>query len=235
MKLKKFLLPIFCVVIIGSCIVLCVLFFGTNSSKDTVRFIVSGSDFSIQNREGKKTTYSSGQFVGEIDILSEKTIDRDSVTFEVPYSKEFTYSGDQQRVQISIESGSWAQSIDGSGIDRIVLNRDSDFVLHGESMTFQTSLNYPAGSRYSPFRLYAAGENQVSIRRTESGISIDGITDDVPVRVSYSSTGEGDIYFSEVELGYFTGEIEIDLSEMKSHSQIVVKTQTGPIQIVKID
>ena len=195
----------------------------------------SGTEYVLRDDKGREMTFEVDQFAGTLPILDWDPIGDGETSFEVAYSDSLTYIGEQDRVELSVEAETWAQSVDGNGLGQVTFEGGAGMVLEGEKFTFHAALNCPADARYSPFHIYGSGAAQVRIETEQSGILVEGLTDDVPVRVTYTPAEDSGNQFTDLELGYYTGQIQIDLSQVGTSGQVVVTTKPGTEHVIPVE
>lgn len=227
MKGKKGLVAICAVIVAAIGAILALWLTRGNGEQGSMLITASGTEYVLRDDRGREMTFEVDQVAGTLPVLDWDPIGAGETSFEVEYSDSLSYIGEQDRVELSVEAETWAQSVDGTGLDQVTFAGGSGIVLEGENFTFHAALNYPADARYSPFRIYGSGAAQVRIETDQSGILVEGLTDEIPVRVTYTPAEDSGSQFTELNLGYYSGQIQIDLSQVGTNGQVVVTTQTG--------
>ena len=222
---------------ISACVALLLLVLSLSRRDDGYTYVnVTANEFTLQNRDGETMGFSYGETSGDLEVGQASRFSEGLPTmFELlQYSEEYVFTTEQERVEIAIETKDWAQAFDGSGVDTARFVGNDGMELNGEDIFGTVSINYPEEKIYTPFRLSLHSEDSLSVKTTDTGIDVQGISDAVPVRASYHPAGNSDIQFTYVTLGSFSGSISIDLSGLESGGHIIITSDDGSQKTVNL-
>ena len=143
MKGKKGLVAICAVIVAGIGAILALWLTRGNGEQGSMLITASGTEYVLRDDRGREMTFEVDQVAGTLPVLDWDPIGAGETSFEVEYSDSLSYIGEQDRVELSVEAETWAQSVDGTGLDQVTFAGGSGIVLEGENFTFHAALNYP--------------------------------------------------------------------------------------------
>ena len=198
---------------------------------------IAADEFTLENSRGERLEFSRGELAGdmEAELLGEYR-EGEANQFELARgSDEYVFETAQERIELVLGNSEWEQAFEGSGVERAVFAPGAGLTLEGGLITGTVAVNYPAGAAYRPFRMDLCGEGALSVKTTETGVEVSGLSDIRSIRASYSPAGEPEKHFSSVDIGAYSGGISIDLSGLESSRSIIITDETGSKTEISVD
>ena len=149
---------------------------------------IAADEFTLENSRGERLEFSRGELAGDMEAeLPGEYREGEANQFELARgSDEYVFETAQERIELVLGNSEWEQAFEGSGVERAVFAPGAGLTLEGGLITGTVAVNYPAGAAYRPFRMDLCGEGTLSVKTTETGVEVSGLSDIRSIRASYS-------------------------------------------------
>ena len=190
---------------------------------------IAADEFTLENSRGELAGDMEAELPGEYR-------EGEANQFELARgSDEYVFETAQERIELVLGNSEWEQAFEGSGVERAVFAPGAGLTLEGGLITGTVAVNYPAGAAYRPFRMDLCADGALSVKTTETGVEVSGLSDIRSIHASYSPAGEPEKHFSFVDIGAYSGGISIDLSGLETSRSIIITDETGAKTEISVD
>ena len=198
---------------------------------------IAADEFTLENSRGERLEFSRGELAGDMEAeLPGEYREGEANQFELARgSDEYVFETAQERIELVLGNSEWEQAFEGGGVERAVFAPGAGLTLEGGLIAGTVAVNYPAGEAYRPFRMDLCADGALSVKTTETGVEVSGLSDIRSIRASYSPAGEPEKHFSFVDIGAYSGGISIDLSGLETSRSIIITDETGAKTEISVD
>ena len=237
MKVKRAVLAGVILLAVIAAVLIAVLLNRPGEPGGPVSAKIAADEFTLENSRGERLELSRGELAGDMEAeLPGEYREGEANQFELARgSDEYVFETAQERIELVLGNSEWEQAFEGSGVERAVFAPGAGLTLEGGLITGTVAVNYPAGAAYRPFRMDLCGEGALSVKTTETGVEVSGLSDIRSIRASYSPAGEPEKHFSHVDIGAYSGGISIDLSGLETSRSIIITDETGAKTEISVD